>query len=328
MEKVQKIKKIAESFRMALGFTQVLSTSGAELLFDTDVVTALYRQRFGITADNKEAFDAAFKAVTEGEGNEISKINSVISSALLPLLVFYKLSVPQEGRHININLGDETITFTQAFFEVRNRVIRRASCVDVALVSQDGTTILFLESKLTEMYESSRPEEEYGKSYKPLYIGTSIEKALNEGGITVEADAAGLLLRSEQKPRYLEGIKQTISHLIGLVRGPQRANQKDYIEAYKTAHRLIYAPILYDTSALFNEQSDECSDFASLYANVIGGNSDSIMETINNWIKNKRRKGVENNKKIEIHPTALTYQNIMKDNRTWLDEKVKAYYGL
>lgn len=137
-----KIKKIAEHFRNSLKFPKVLSKSGAELLFDNDLFTALFRERFGVSSENKEAFNAAFQAVTEGVGQEITKINSVVSSALLPLLVFYKLYIPKEGISIILKVGGETKKFTRAFFEVRNKVIGRPSCVDVALVSSDGNTMI------------------------------------------------------------------------------------------------------------------------------------------------------------------------------------------
>lgn len=123
-------------------FPKVLSKSGAELLFDNDLFTALFRERFGVSSENKEAFNAAFQAVTEGVGQEITKINSVVSSALLPLLVLYKLYIPKEGISIILKVGGETKKFTRAFFEVRNKVIGLPSCVDVALVSSDGNTML------------------------------------------------------------------------------------------------------------------------------------------------------------------------------------------
>ncbi len=225
MEK-NKVKIIAETFRTSLGFTKVLSKSGSELLFKSDAFTGLFRERFGIAAENEETFNAAFRAVTEGEGNEITKINSVCSSALLALLVFYKLCCPREGQHIGITLEGKTIIFSKAYFEVKNNVIGRPSCVDVALVSEDENTLLFLESKLKEMFESSKLKEKYGKSYEPLYRGTAIEEALNMGGIKVDSDAKNLILRSEKETQYLEGIKQTISHLIGLVRGPQTTDDQ------------------------------------------------------------------------------------------------------
>lgn len=326
MEDNKKVKKIAEGFRNALGFPQVLSKSGSELLFENDVFTALFRERFGIASDNKEAFNAAFRAVTEGEGNESAKINSVISSALLPLLVFYKLYIPQAGRYICLTINGETVKFTKSFFEVRNKVVGLPSCVDVALVSEDGETILFLESKLTEMFESSTNEKEYGKSYKSLYCGTAIEKALGNGGISVDKEATNLILRSE-KPQYLEGIKQTISHLIGLVKGPQNADdQTDYIKVYERAKRLVYSPIIYSTSNLFIEQPDESSRYAALYEKVIGENGAVVLEAIENWIKAKNQN--KSDKKIEIHPAVLTYQSFVNENPTWLDEKVKTFYGL
>ena len=62
--KKNKIKKIAEQFRDSLKFPKVSSKSGAELLFDSDLFTALFRERFGVSSEYAEAFNAAFKAVT------------------------------------------------------------------------------------------------------------------------------------------------------------------------------------------------------------------------------------------------------------------------
>lgn len=316
-----KIQLIAERFRKALDFPQVLSKTGAELLFDNDLFTALFRERFGITSENKDAFNAAFRDVTEGVGGEITKINSVVSSALLPLLVFYKLYHPQNGYSITLKIGEETEVFTRAFFEVRNKVVGFPSCVDVALVSRDGKTILFLESKLTEMFEDTTDYKEYGSSYKPLYEKKGIKRALNENGITIDEGVSNLVLRSN--PQYLEGIKQTISHLIGLVKGPQEAaDQSDYIAAYKNARRLLYSPILYDVSPILNNQDNEYTDYKNLYSKVIGNHRDAILQDIREWSNSI------NNREIEINPIPITYQDLSKQNPVLLDERVAKYYGL
>lgn len=316
-----KIQLIAERFRKALDFPQVLSKTGAELLFDNDLFTALFRERFGITSENKDAFNAAFHDVTEGVGGEITKINSVVSSALLPLLVFYKLYFPKKGYIITLKIGDETIEFNRAFFEVRNKVVGFPSCVDVALVSQDGKTILFLESKLTEMFEDTTDHKEYGSSYKPLYEKKGIKSALKENGIIIDEDASNLVLRSN--PQYLEGIKQTISHLIGLVKGPQEAaDQSDYIAAYKNARRLLYSPILYDVSPILNNQDNEYTDYKNLYSKVIGNHRDAILQEIREWSNSI------NNREIVINPIPITYQDLSKQNPVLLDERVAKYYGL
>lgn len=318
-----KIQLIAERFRKALDFPQVLSKTGAELLFDNDLSTALFRERFGITSENKDAFNAAFRDVTEGVGGEITKINSVVSSALLPLLVFYKLYLPQNGYSITLKIGEERNVFTRAFFEVRNKVVGFPSCVDVALVSQDGETILFLESKLTEIFEDTTDHKEYGSTYKPLYEKKGIKRALNENGITIDESASNLVLHSEPEPQYLEGIKQTISHLIGLVKGPQEAaDQSDYIAAYKNARRLLYSPILYDVSLILNNQDNEYTDYRNLYTKVIGNHRDAILQEIREWSNSI------NNREIEINPISITYQDLSKQNPVLLDERVAKYYGL
>lgn len=259
-------------------------------------------------------------------GNEIVKINSVVSSALLPLLVFYKLYLPKKGNAITLKIGEETNVFTRAFFEVRNNVVGFPSCVDVALVSQDGETLLFLESKLTEMFEDTTDYKEYGTSYKPLYEKKGIKCALNENGITIDESASNLVLHSE--PQYLEGIKQTISHIIGLVRGPVEAkDQEDYISAYKKAKRFIYFPIRYDTSEMLKDQPDESSRFAALYSNVVGSHRKEILKDIQEWAKIKLPK-TNCDKMIDIQSTMLTYQELVKENPNWLDQKVKIFYEL
>ena len=320
--KKNKIKIIAEQFRNSLNFPKVTSKSGAELLFDNDTFTALFRERFGISYKNKKAFNAAFQAVTEGVGKEITKINSVVSSALLPLLVFYKLYVPKDGQSIALNTGGDTIEFTRAFFEVRNKVIGHPSCVDVALISRDEKTILFLESKLTEMFEDTTTEKEYGSSYKKLYKQTGIRNALKSQGITIAENATNLILQSV-RPQYIEGIKQSISHLIGLVKGPQDTqDQSEYISAYHSAERLIYAPILFDSTQILNHQADEYTNYYSLYSKVIGDHGKAILDDIQFWAEKS------SGKKIIIEHTPLTYQQLAKDNPDWLDSKVKAFYEL
>ena len=328
MSNNDKIKSIATSFRVSLGFPQVLSKTGSELLFNNDLFTALFRERFGISSEYKDAFNAAFRDVTEGEGNEITKINSVISSSLLSLLVFYKLYRPQKGESITLKIEGEIIKFNRAFFEVRNHVIthNRPSCVDVALVSEDEDTILFLESKLTEMFEYTTDHKEYGSSYKPLYEMEGVRNALKENGITIDEDDSRLVLRSA--PQYLEGVKQTISHLIGLVRGPVEVkDQMDYISAYKKANRFIYLPIRYDTSEVLKDQPDESSRFAALYSNVIGSHRNEIIKDIQEWVKNKWPK-TNCDKMISIQSSMLTYQELIQTNPNWLDPKVKIFYGL
>lgn len=319
----KKVQQIATSFRDALGFPQVTSKSGAELLFDNDLFSALFRERFGIASENKESFNAAFRDVTEGVGGEITKINSVTSSALLPLLFFYKLYHPQEGKSIFLTLDNKKYEFTRAFYEVRNNVVRIPSCVDIALVSHDENIILFLESKLTEFYEDTKEQKEYGSSYKPLYEKNGIKSTLKNSGITIDEDAQNLILLSNNKPVYIEGIKQTISHLIGLVKGPQEAkDQEDYISAYNRAKHLIYSPILYDTTNILGGDSNEYTSFFSLYSNVIGLHGDNIIKDIQEWTK------INCGKSIEVRQSVLTYQELVKENPNWLDDKVKLFYRL
>ena len=133
--------------------------------------------------------DVVYRIATEGIGNEKDKVNSVLSSALLPLLVFNPLfSYPNEevSKSISIRLpGEEKLReFDNCFFEIRNTVIGFPSCVDVVLTSKKGghTTLLFLESKFIEYLEDLKKVKKYGKSYNSLYLQT-ITKVLDALGM-------------------------------------------------------------------------------------------------------------------------------------------------
>lgn len=167
---------------------------------------------------NDDRWKEAFKIVTEGQGGELVKINSLISSSLLSLLVFYKLFKCNGGDiALEIQLPDhnEKIKFDGCLFEVRNEVIKSPSCIDVVLYSSTSGVLLFLESKFTE-YTKVKTSEEYGKGYITLYK-EYLQEAL-KGVIEVGEEKGKLkLTANHQKKFYIEGIKQSISHLIGIL---------------------------------------------------------------------------------------------------------------
>lgn len=120
--------------------------------------------------------------------------------------------------------GLDEYEFTKSIFEFKNKVIKKPSNVDVVLLGKnksDENVILFLESKFSEYITGiTKTEKKYevGKSYfdkdkeacysYPIYISSFADKLLrfDESNHKLYADS----------DKYIEGIKQMISHYYGV----------------------------------------------------------------------------------------------------------------
>lgn len=322
-------KEIEQVLSQKIG-TNEKSSSGRRLFFPENMLSEKYRQLFGI---GDVSFDSAFSVVTGGVGNELCKINSITSSSLLSLLVFYPLFNGNAKDPLTLSINGTMITFTKCFFEVRNKVIKLPSCMDVVLQSEDKKKLLFLESKFLE-YEDMTKEATYGKSYYSLY-SEYLSEYLSDyiKGITVDHDNKGMTRLSSETNVYIEGIKQSISHIIGLVRGPKdetaefytREYQRSYSEAYVEAETLIYGTILFNPSK-FDVDSTPYADYSDLYTGIIGKHANEIVERIREWCSKKYRNN--NGKKIAILEHPLTYQDdIPATYKDRLPKKIRAFYG-
>lgn len=314
------------------------SKEGKPLFFDEKYYETLYAREFAdlfsIPENDREVFYEAFKIATQGQGDEISKVNSLISSSLLSLLTFYPLfNNADKAKCLTIN-GER---YYRCFFEVKNRVINLPSCVDVALISTDEKKILYLESKLSEYADGVESSHDYGKGYKSLYEdGGLFSLALREYFRLGERKDKLVLKSPEDKRKiYIEGIKQSISHLIGLVRGPQLYRQgyypADYHEKYEAFYQkaeiLEYATILFNPAA-FNVNTDKFKAYTELYSGTIIAHKGDIIDCIVRWDKDN---GTYNRgKRIEILDKILTYQELLSDknNRRLVAEGVLDYYRL
>ncbi|MBD5251068.1 MAG: hypothetical protein HDS56_07835 [Barnesiella sp.] len=312
------------------------STSGKPLFFDENLDKALYAREFAnlfsIPENDRDLFYEAFKVAMEGQGDELSDVNSLISSALLSLLTFYPLfGNTDKSKYLTIN-GEQ---YYRCFFEVRNRVINpsRPSCVDVALISVDEKKILFLESKLSEYADGVEARHEYGKGYKSLYEECGLFSIALSKHFRLGERKDKLILKSldDKEKIYIEGIKQSISHLIGLVRGPQFYKQgyypKDYYEEYEDFYEkadvIEYATILFDPAA-FNVNTEEFKAYSELYSKTIIEHGKEIVDCIKSWDNGES----EYKKRIEILDRILTYQGLLSDenNRRLIAESVLKYY--
>lgn len=181
----------------------------------------LLTQRFGLDASQ---FGPMFKKVCSGDGNEKEKITILHSSSLCALLFFYNVS---KENPVTISIDEEEVTFDWVTFEFKNPVIKNPSNMDIVLVSKDKKYVLFLESKFSEyyMYEAlksgkiSNAYREEGTYSWPLYQ----KDILGDMGIWTEDvnEENKFVLKAGEKV-YLDGIKQMISHYVGVNRRVDR----------------------------------------------------------------------------------------------------------
>lgn len=311
-----------------------LSKGGKPLFFDENIYARSFADLFSVpqTDSERSNFYEAFRIVTQGQGDELRKINSLTSSALLCLLTFYPL-FNNTDRNTYIDINGER--YYRCFFEVRNRVIRNPSCVDVVLISTDDKKMLFLESKLSEYADGIELKHTYGKGYKALYEDFGLYEQALSGYLKLGGRKDKLVLQSvnNKEKIYIEGIKQSISHLIGLTRGPQYTSQGYYPEGYYQEYKkyydgaevLLYGTILFDP-AEFHVNTSEFQAYSELYRNTIINHGDKILECIVKWNDGNTVK----DKKIEILNNILTYQDIFSNNhnRILLNKKVSDFYKL
>ena len=292
----------------------------------------LFAKKFGIKEDRDwEKFHQAFRVCTEGQGNELKSINNVVSSALLPLLTFFRLFGEKSGLSLDYEHDDfetGTIEFDQCFFEVRNKVIRFPSCVDLALYSSKQNVLLFIESKLSE-YLRTTSYLEIKKGYSALYSMMDSKDILSEGDIIFDGSKIKF---KEGGKAYFEGIKQSVSHLIGLVQGPSSSCKgvyypEEYLRAYKncynSANTIYYATIILNPLMIgVQAGNDDFKKYVKLYSDIIGKHGGEIIECIRNWpkLKNDQRKN------IKVLSKPLDYHDVFANNTHLLLDDVRRFY--
>lgn len=266
---------------------------------------------FEISEADKELFTTAFKNVCNGKGNEATRITTLHSSSLLGLLAFFR--VPNHPISIR---GLEGIIFDKIYFEVESNVFGSNSSVDVMLVSEEENTLLFLELKFTELLSLSK-HYWIDRKYKNVYssLSTILSKAdilvgpivprkhdsRNKNILSYSTEEFKISSLSNSK-HYFGGIKQMISHAIGLMKSPLSGDKnKELKERYLVgkAPRIILATMLYNPSEHDSSFRDAYDDYARLYCQVFS-QSVAIKEQLMKF------EGFENN--IEILDRPLTYQ--------------------
>lgn len=278
---------------------------------------------FGID-DNDTRFDEAFRQATAGKGMELRRIMTLHSSSLLGLLVFHSVE-----SHPVIVAG---VRYVRAFFEVESRVFDSNSSVDVMLVSEDENTLLFLELKFTEFLSPYAYYRIAGKYYN-LYssmgdilsesnirVGDIEKRKKRNGESAVEFKISGF----DDVPQYFCGVKQLISHAIGLMQAPLSGSKALYDRYIRNRNpKIILGTMLYDSSAFHPALKSYCRSYRTLYIPLFS-NSSRIKECIRTSLN------LCDSLDIDILDRPLTYQADISgaDGCAPFLPKVKSFYRL
>ncbi|MBR6251029.1 MAG: hypothetical protein IKR17_07550 [Bacteroidales bacterium] len=255
--------------------------------------------------DKNEVFATKLKEVCNGNGNEIRKITTVHSSSLCALLFFYNVS---EDNPIKIN----GVNYGEVLFEYKNKCIKdnAPSNIDIALVSTDKKTVLFLESKFSEYLTNSRVSSEISNSYKEnelsdkIYSTDSIEKIFGEGAQKV---SSGNYFKIKAKqPAYIDGIKQMISHYIGADNFAEGERVDDRLKKIN-AENVLLGTIVFDGF----ENNPRCEGYRKLYENFV-----------------KEVGRIIGNSKVILLSKPLTYKELWEENKESIDRDVASFYGV
>lgn len=281
-------------------------------------------------------FDDKFQQACSGSGQEERRIATLHSSSLCALLFFYNVT-KEHPLKIEIE-GIGEVEFFDTIFEYQNCVIEDAnpSNMDVTLLGKcrDKNVILFLESKFSEYITGVQKHLNINSAYLqeeisiPLYENWMWDKTDELNGKEFSVSIQGSLA-------YLGGLKQMISHYVGVrkfERGIQKLKQgksagKDLYDVHNNATKqcvqekvrnfaleketiIVLGSILFDVYAN-DETHTEIQEYGTLYEKLMKQISDD---------------STCNASGIYILENFYTYQQLFKNKREWLPERIYDFY--
>ena len=270
-----------------------------------------------------DAFQHKYEQAVSGNGQEEQKINRLHSSALLSLLAFYSVS---KESPITFELNGKEVVFTNVKFEHKNGVgkdekgMGHNSNMDIMLYDGDtldsSKNVLFLESKFSEYLTLGQKKDisntVYGDIYRMLFDQPSVDKLVCE-----RQDSGYFLLKTNEKGNhYCEGIKQMISHYMGVL------NFVREFREYKCPN-VYLGCILFDFKDGTIDTKVEGAGISHLedYRRVYSYLCKKLAELSGDFAKPEN---------LHILNECLTYQDVfqMEQNRNVLDKNVKTFYSL
>jgi hypothetical protein len=233
------------------------------------------------------------------------------------LLFFYNVT-PQNP--LKLELDGQKCIFEYSCFEYQNKVIegRNPSNMDVVLVGRNVATqektLLFLESKFSEYYESQSHQLKVAKEYLDNRYGKYLysDKVLNKLHFSLslpENNEKEFTIHSKESC-YINGIKQMFSHYIGVRNLLENPLEKQDLVA-KTVNegaKIYLGEILFDIGI-----GDYFEDYLDKYK--------AVAEILNEHIEND---GLSN--KMVVLKDLLKYSIFENNNEFEIENRVRRFY--
>lgn len=261
-------------------------------------------ERFGIS--NPELFKSKYCEAISGNGQEWRRITTLHSSSLVALLCFYNVTPEHPLSFLNY-------TFTESFFEVKTLVPGSSpSNMDIVLRGKDATgrkVVLFLESKFSEYLKSGKckgiSSDVYSVTYKELNL---FDKPIEP--LKFENDGANITISSDKNYYYCNGIKQMISHYIGVSNySAEKEKALNSHARFKSSkdEDVIFGEILFQLPKEV-DKIDRFSKYKDLY--------------------NKLAKRINEGKKLKMLEEVISYQDIFNGKDYITEDIIRQFYGL
>ena len=251
-----------------------------------------------------EMFKGKFVQAILGDGHEYNEIRTLHSSSLLALLCFYNVSALHP---LVCTIESKTVIFTESLFEIQNPIAgsERPSNIDVTLIGKDKQSgrkvTLFLESKFSEYLTHGEKDMISTPVYRDIYH--RINKTLDSIGVTFDEYSekySKLRYKNKKKTHYLEGVKQVVSHFLGVqsVATDERAQNEN----------IYLGEILFKFPEEVDSKHKKFNDYAQAYETLAAG-LNSITDS-----------------KFKVIGHCFTYQDVFKSFD--LDDAVRTFYSL
>lgn len=276
-------------------------------------------QAFGVPAEVKPEREwlELFETAVSADGHEDEKICTLHSSSLLAFLFFGGVS-PQNTLRIGNSVYD------RVFFEIKNKVFPRAraadrpSNVDVVLYSSAERKLLYIESKFTEYlrhanaFASNKYRDAFSRFLTYFKIDIKMDSATRKGR-KQPVEGFCMKLSGKRSAEYMTGIKQALSHIIGIATGMPHAAPDGFIRCFNAAPKKAFISIVF-------EIAEEFPRYQKFYTETIGQLDEERIGAV------LAPCGCSIGVDIE---DIVSYQKIIRDNPAYkLPEAFRGYYQI
>ena len=260
---------------------------------------------FGIKS---ELFDQKYAMAISGDGQEYRRISTLHSSSLVALLCFYSVS---EDHPLTMDIDDQTVEFSSSLFEQKSLIGKDAagrehySNMDVVLFGNNThgeSVILFLESKFSE-YLSHGKYDQISSVYNNVYKKLTAEGQPIDGLEIVHKRKTWSISAAQGcLQQYCQGIKQMISHYLGIKNGFIEDKGKEYDHIY-------LGEILFKFPECMDKGHKSYDSYVGLYKQLA-----------------RKLNRIYSEPKFKMLESSLTYQDLLRDFE--LDEMVRKFYEI